>query len=340
MVLDFWATWCGPCVRVIPHWNELVEKFSGKPIVFISISADEDEDRLREFLKTTPMRGVSAWDPDQEWFKAYQATPIPHTVIVDSTGRIAGITSPSNLTVAVLEKVMEGTPVRLPQREAIEANLEWDRTEIKWEDGIAPLTQVIIKPVSGMGTAASMYSPGSNRLVADGIFLKALIHLAFETSPPYCDYRLSQSDQRYRVSAIVPRGQESRLLPLLRESLKSSFGLSVYWETQEKEILVLRQLPREKSEFRPSQAEKSSFWFMRGTLHGTKQTMESLCHAVAERIGLPVIDETGLSGQYDWELPYQPGDPSVLIGALRKNLGLEAERSHREIQVLVVEESG
>ncbi|MDE2924902.1 MAG: TIGR03435 family protein [Acidobacteriota bacterium] len=340
VVFEFWATWCGPCVRIIPHWNGLVEKLSGKPISFISISADEDEDRLRGFLKTTPMRGVSAWDPDQEWFKAYQATPIPHTVIVDSAGRIAGITSPSNLTVAVLEKIMEGTPVNLPQKETIEANLEWDRTEIKWEDGIAPLTQVLIKPVSAMGTAASMYSPGSNRLVADGIFLKALIHLAFEVSPPYCDYRLFQSEQQYRVSAIVPKGQESRLLPLLRESLKSSFGLSVYWENQEKEVLVLKRLPREKSELRPSQAAKSSFWFMRGTLHGTKQTMESLCHAVAEWIGLPVIDETGLSGQYDWELPYQPGDPNVLIAALRKELGLVAEKSRRPIQVLVVENSG
>ena len=183
-------------------------------------------------------------------------------------------------------------------------------------------------------------SPGSNRFVADGLILESLILAAYETIPPYLDYRLPHSKQKCRVSAIVPEGQESRLLLLFRESLKASFGLSVYWEAQEKEVLVLKQLPSAKSKLRPSQAEKSIFWFARGTLHGTKQTLKRLCLAVAGRIGLPVIDETGLSGQYDWELPYQPGDPSVLIAALRKELGLEAERSRRQIQVLVVENSG
>ena len=335
-VLEFWATWCVPCIRVIPHLNELAEKLSGKPITFISISNDEDKSRLREFLKKTPLPGISAWDPDRKWFKAYQGVGIPHTVIVDAGGRIAGITSPWNLTVEVLEKVMDGIPINLPPKEASEVSLDWDR---KWDDGIEPLTQVIIKPVSATGSA-SMYSPGSNRFVADGLVLELLIRLAYEIPAPYLDYRLPHSKRQYRVSAIVPKGQETRLLPLLRESLKSSFGLSIYWETQEKEVLVLKQSPGEKSGLRPSRAEKSASWIVRGSLYGTKQILERLCLAVAEWIGIPVVDETGLSGQYDWELPYQPGDPSVLIAALRKELGLEAERSRRQIQVLVVENSG
>ena len=336
VVLEFWATWCVPCIGVIPHLNELAEKLSGKPITFISISNDEDKPRLREFLKKTPVPGISAWDPDRKWFKAYQGVGIPHTVIVDAGGRIAGITSPWNLTVEVLEKIMDGIPINLPPKEASEVSLDWDR---KWDDGIEPLTQVIIKPVSATGSA-SMYSPGSNRFVADGLVLELLIRLAYEIPTPYLDYRLPHSKRQYRVSAIVPKGQETRLLPLLRESLKSSFGLSIYWETQEKEVLVLKQSPGEKSGLRPSRAEKSASWIVRGSLHGTKQTLERLCLAVAEWIGIPVVDETGLSGQYDWELPYQPGDPSVLIAALRKELGLEAERSRRQIQVLVVENSG
>ena len=339
VVFEFWATWCGPCIRAIPHLNELVERFSGKPITFISISTDEDKSRISEFLKKTPMLGILAWDPDRKWFKAYQGVYLPHTVIVDSVGRIAGITSPENLTVEVLEKIMDAIPVNLPPKETFEANLDWDRTKITWEDGIEPLTQVIIKPVSTTG-AALMYYPGSNRLVADGLTLEPLILAAYETIPPYLDYRLPHSKRKYRVSVIVPQGQETRLLPLFRESLKTSFGLSIHWETQEKEVLVLKQLPDEKSRLRLSQAEQSVFWSSRGTIHGTKETLARLCLAAASRIGLPVLDETGLVGQYDWELLYQPGDPSVLIDGLRKGLGLEAERSRRQIQVLVVESSG
>ena len=336
VVLEFWATWCIPCIRVIPHLNDLAAKLSGKPIAFVSVSTDEDKPRLSEFLKKTPTPGISAWDPDRKWFNAYQGIGIPHTVIVDAAGRIAGVTSPWNLSVEVLEKIMAGIPVNLPQKEASEVSLDWDRN---WVDGIEPLTQVIIKSVSATGSA-SMYPPGSNRFVADGLFLETLIRLAYEAPPPYVDYRLPHQERQYRVSAIVPKGQETRLLPLLREALKSSFGLSIYWETQEKEVLVLKQLPGKKSGLTPSRAEKSASWPVRGTLHGTMQTMENLCLAVAEWIELPVVDETGLSGKYDWELPYQPGDPSVLIGALNKELGLEAKRSPRQIQVLVVENSG
>src|SRR5215475_12511717 len=38
VVLDFWATWCGPCVASIPHWNELSQKFRDQPVVFLAIS--------------------------------------------------------------------------------------------------------------------------------------------------------------------------------------------------------------------------------------------------------------------------------------------------------------
>src|SRR5437870_3097657 len=41
IVLEFWATWCGPCVDSIPHLNELVDKFAGRPIEFLSVT-DED----------------------------------------------------------------------------------------------------------------------------------------------------------------------------------------------------------------------------------------------------------------------------------------------------------
>src|SRR5215471_21366282 len=57
VVLEFWATWCGPCVAAIPHLNELADKFKEEPIQFIAVTS-EDEKVVRRFLRNKPLH---AW---------------------------------------------------------------------------------------------------------------------------------------------------------------------------------------------------------------------------------------------------------------------------------------
>lgn len=55
VVLDFWATWCGYCVRMIPHEREMVKRLKGKPFVLVSISGDDSKEKVARFLERTPM---------------------------------------------------------------------------------------------------------------------------------------------------------------------------------------------------------------------------------------------------------------------------------------------
>src|SRR5437667_7763070 len=82
VVLEFWATWCGPCVAAIPHLNELADQFRDKPVQFIAIT-DEDEKVIGPFLKKKPIHAWVGLDTDRSMFKAYGITGIPHTVVVD-----------------------------------------------------------------------------------------------------------------------------------------------------------------------------------------------------------------------------------------------------------------
>jgi thiol-disulfide isomerase/thioredoxin len=61
VVLEFWDTACVPCVQAIPHLNELVDQFSLKPVVFLSVS-DDNEDQLKYFVKRRPIKGWLALD--------------------------------------------------------------------------------------------------------------------------------------------------------------------------------------------------------------------------------------------------------------------------------------
>lgn len=62
LVIDFWATWCGPCLKDAPNYKKLAEKYTDKNIRFISVSLDHDLETWRAFLTK------KKWTKDQYWY--------------------------------------------------------------------------------------------------------------------------------------------------------------------------------------------------------------------------------------------------------------------------------
>ena len=86
VLLDFWATWCGPCVRMIPHEKELVAKFKDKPFVLVGVSLDKDKNALSEFLASDPLPWVHWWDGKGSVAKLFKVRPIPTLYLIDAKG--------------------------------------------------------------------------------------------------------------------------------------------------------------------------------------------------------------------------------------------------------------
>jgi uncharacterized protein (TIGR03435 family) len=337
IVLDFWATWCTPCVAGIPHLNQLAAEFSGQRVVFISIT-DDNEDRLKEFLKKRPMKTWIGIDQDRANWPVFNLHSIPTTVIVGSDGRLVAATRPDSLTSQVLHDVMAGKSVSLPSLETRDSNLEWDQDEIEWKDGVSPISEVIIKPIS-TATGGAWPRPEGNYLTADGAPLEALVQVAYQTDHFHLDWRIPQTDQGYRVVVRVPKGREQQLLPLFQNTLAATFALKVHWQQEEKDVYELRITANSKPRLTSaSRDEKPLFYAMRGQASAKRQPLakfsDFLCNFV---VHTPVVDETGLTGEYDWELPYQPGQPNVALQALKERLGLELVKARRSINMLVVE---
>jgi len=55
VLIDFWATWCGPCREALPHMREIAKKFHGQPLVVLSISLDNDEEKWKSLIAKNEM---------------------------------------------------------------------------------------------------------------------------------------------------------------------------------------------------------------------------------------------------------------------------------------------
>ncbi len=86
VLIDFWATWCGPCKEELPHMRKIAREFAGQPLVIISISWDSDEAKWKEFIQKNDMAWVQYRDADHDLSNRFGINAIPHYFTIDSDG--------------------------------------------------------------------------------------------------------------------------------------------------------------------------------------------------------------------------------------------------------------
>lgn len=86
VVLDFWATWCQPCVAAVSSLRNMNKKFNGQPFVMISVSSDSDDDKWRAFVDKQKMIWPQHLDRDRKVHRAFSVRAWPTYVVVDHEG--------------------------------------------------------------------------------------------------------------------------------------------------------------------------------------------------------------------------------------------------------------
>lgn len=88
LVLNFWATWCPPCVDEMPSLDAFQAKLKNEGVVVLGISVDEDEATYRGFLKAHGVSFLTARDPEAEISDRFGTYRYPETYIINANGKV------------------------------------------------------------------------------------------------------------------------------------------------------------------------------------------------------------------------------------------------------------
>lgn len=86
--IDLWASWCGPCVREIPHLKKMEKELKNKDVVFVSISIDSDKSAWKNKMAALELHGHQLIDAESKLGEALNIQGIPHFLIYDKEGKL------------------------------------------------------------------------------------------------------------------------------------------------------------------------------------------------------------------------------------------------------------
>jgi len=88
VLVDFWASWCGPCVESFPAMDELQKKYGPQGLVILAINVDEKKADMEDFLKTHPVSFTIVRDAAQKLVDKVEVGTMPSSFLLDTEGKV------------------------------------------------------------------------------------------------------------------------------------------------------------------------------------------------------------------------------------------------------------
>lgn len=341
VILDFWATWCGPCISSMPKYEKFQKKYPDQ-LQVIGVT-HEAVKRIQAFVRNRPVSFMLAVDTASILRKYFEYRTIPHVVIVDATGTIKAITHSDEITDAVMEDLVNGRKVSL--------SLKKDRVDFDFENNDYFNAPAGIQ--ESFNIQLTLPGVGSMSMVGKGTFTKRRVSMINFTIDGL--YRMAYKVSYYRtvlevdkklfsykepknlycVDVIVPEAGDG-LYTFMQQQLPKHFDIKARWERRKMQVTVLK---RTQGPLKLETSTEQNDYFGASSNHFTGNGVQiSALAKFLEDFGvtdMPVIDETNVAGRYNIQLEWQPEKKGHMQEVFR-NAGFELVKEEREIDVMVL----
>ena len=86
VMLNFWASWCGPCRQEMPLMDELYSQYKDLGFTILAVNVDENREEAHRFLDKVPVNYPILYDPESSVSELYEVQAMPTTVMIDRNG--------------------------------------------------------------------------------------------------------------------------------------------------------------------------------------------------------------------------------------------------------------
>lgn len=341
VLIEFWATWCGPCIEAMPHLNELQQRHA-QQLQVITVT-DETPRRISQYLTTRPAKLWFAIDSARSITRHFPHQLIPHSVLISPDGTLIAQTEPRSITDAVIDSLWQQQAVHLTEKIDNPLTLqEVLETYFGAADSVKSrfLMQAEIKGAPGVQMTHLNDSIFKyRRITCLNLPLTTLYRIVNGNFPYKRTIDKTGSNDKspiYCLDLIVP--DPNLLLPTLQRELSSRFDMRTTFEPQEKTVNVLRiadrakfnQIPRNKSGQRTYSARSGEIDQQKITMADFAEYLESYGPGK-----LIVVDETQNQEPLDIKFSFQPEDPKSFPAVLSE-MGLSLVREQQTVNMLVL----
>ena len=349
VVLEFWATWCAPCIAEIPHLNELAASVADKNVQFIAID-DEDPSVVKEFLGKKHMAGWVGLDTSSKVFSDFGVEERPTTIVIDPEGRVAAITSPEVLKKEQLVSLANGAPTVFPADESAAAReqlLKAAKAAASNPDAKSapkPLFEISIHPGDPAQKPSFSMDTSSDdsfiRYDIQNMPVAALLRFALGMPGDRVVIHGDAAHATYSMRVISPGPDIKPLAPALELAIAAAAGMKLSHVAAEEDAYVLQATPQATARLTPTASKFESMCFYDprdGKLKMVKTSLDSLAPRLEEALGVPVVNEAGIAGEFDADFTLPKGDFEAAKAALETNLGLTLIKARRSIDRVVLD---
>ncbi|WP_430408632.1 redoxin domain-containing protein [Kordia sp.] len=342
IILDFWATWCGPCIPAMKNLIKLQEEFPND-IQVIGIAEDKPE-RLQRFIDNIPSK-VWFGLQTKELETLFPYRILSHAIIINSEGKVVAITSTDTITKEVIQDVKEGKSISLPFKQE---NIKFDYAADPFPQTDTSLARVLLK---GGIEGVSSYSKGylkdetynGRRITLINYTIPGMYRFLYQTTYNRTvfdidkeKYSYKNPKNKYCLDVITENvGDEMFVLGIAK--LNETFPVKAKLEKRTIPVYILTVIDSNKLKKRTSVTKERTLMFQGYEFHAKKIPMADFQDYIENETPVPVIDETNCTELLDIDFIFDPQKKDSFKNELAK-IGLKLSKAEREVELLVIYE--